>query len=583
MILIQGTGNRHRKNAGLLRRQKMGAGLLLAGLMLFPGTGRLCAEAPAYRILEEIPVQDSGRVKPFQAFAQEAVAQVTGGRNFQGRPAVLTVWLWISDPDGWISQPIIPVDFRPLRKSFNLMIKDGKLSPEIILNHEPFIKTVQEAGQKQRMKAKLTPLEDESLKLYERAAIFRALAQGSHPGWIPDPEDPRKSWLSLEMMASPEGAQVLKLQYPEKTVADFQSALTALANELHTQKAVTPKNAAAFAQAVRALPAAKGIVLDEGLIRKELIYNRLHPFGWAWKIMALSILFALVRYWNLRKKSGSKLMEKTAGTAALASFAAAFLIQSGGFYLRCQIAGRPPVTNMYESVVWVSWAVAFFSLLLFIFYRSAVILFAAACVAALGLMVADSFPVVLNAAISPLVPVLRSNYWLTIHVLTITLSYGAFALAWGIGHGVVFSFAFNPGKKDRNKQFAQYLYRAVQIGVLLLSVGTVLGGVWAHYSWGRFWGWDPKETWALIALLGYLAVLHGRLSGWLETFGLAYWAVVSFLLVIMAWYGVNFVLAAGLHSYGFGGGGAPYVLGAALLDLAVITWAAQIYRAKINS
>ena len=110
--------------------------------------------------------------------------------------------------------------------------------------------------------------------------------------------------------------------------------------------------------------------------------------------------------------------------------------------------------------------------------------------------------------------------------------------------------------------------------MILLASGTVLGGVWANYSWGRFWGWDPKETWALIALLGYLAVLHGRYAGWLDTFGFAVGSVVAFLGVLMAWYGVNFVLAAGLHSYGFGGGGAPYVAAAALADLAVIAWAA---------
>jgi ABC-type transport system involved in cytochrome c biogenesis permease subunit len=99
----------------------------------------------------------------------------------------------------------------------------------------------------------------------------------------------------------------------------------------------------------------------------------------------------------------------------------------------------------------------------------------------------------------------------------------------------------------------------MQIGVALLAPGIILGGIWADYSWGRFWGWDPKETWALIALLGYTAVLHGRLAGWLKDFGTIVTSVVSFSLVIMAWYGVNFVLGAGLHSYGFGAGGVEYV------------------------
>jgi len=97
-----------------------------------------------------------------------------------------------------------------------------------------------------------------------------------------------------------------------------------------------------------------------------------------------------------------------------------------------------------------------------------------------------------------------------------------------------------------------------------------MGGVWASYSWGRFWGWDPKETWALIAVLCYLAVFHGRVAGWLDSFGVAFWSSIAFLSVIMAWYGVNFVLGVGLHSYGFGGGGLPYVLLVVAIDVAVL-------------
>jgi ABC-type transport system involved in cytochrome c biogenesis permease subunit len=105
------------------------------------------------------------------------------------------------------------------------------------------------------------------------------------------------------------------------------------------------------------------------------------------------------------------------------------------------------------------------------------------------------------------------------------------------------------------KPLSNFIYRAMQVGVLLIAAGTILGGVWADYSWGRFWGWDPKEVWALITLLVYLVPLHGRFAGWVNTFGLAVASVVCFLSVVMAWYGVNFVLGVGLHSYGFTEGG----------------------------
>ena len=109
-------------------------------------------------------------------------------------------------------------------------------------------------------------------------------------------------------------------------------------------------------------------------------------------------------------------------------------------------------------------------------------------------------------------------------------------------------------------------YQFLQAGVLLLIIGTFLGASWADYAWGRFWGWDPKEVWALITLLGYLALLHARRIGWVGDFGMAAFSVLCFTLILMAWYGVNFVLGTGLHSYGFGGGGQGYVLAAVALQ-----------------
>ena len=107
---------------------------------------------------------------------------------------------------------------------------------------------------------------------------------------------------------------------------------------------------------------------------------------------------------------------------------------------------------------------------------------------------------------------------------------------------------------------ADYCYRVIQVAVVLLATGTILGGLWADVSWGRFWGWDPKEVWALITLLVYLIPLHGRFAGWVNTFGLVMASVACFLSVIMAWYGVNFVLGVGLHSYGFVEGGGQGVV-----------------------
>ena len=239
--------------------------------------------------------------------------------------------------------------------------------------------------------------------------------------------------------------------------------------------------------------------------------------------------------------------------------------------LRCWIGGRPPVTNMYESMIWVASGVLIFSLIFFLRYRTVVYLLAALPISLSLLLLVGQMPLLLPENIDPLVPVLRNNYWLTVHVLTITLSYAAFALAMGFGHILLFQYLRNPRQAVEDKSMHFWLYRVLQLGVLLLAAGTILGGVWANYSWGRFWGWDPKETWALITLLCYIVVLHGRLAGWWRDFGLAVGSVICFLAVVMAWYGVNFVLGTGLHSYGFGIGGESYVMTAIGLDLIYVT------------
>ena len=173
------------------------------------------------------------------------------------------------------------------------------------------------------------------------------------------------------------------------------------------------------------------------------------------------------------------------------------------------------------------------------------------------LLLADSAPTLLDGRLDPLEAVLRSNFWLMTHVLIITMSYSAFFLAFAIGDVLLFLFLREKKKGVNPIQIQIYtkcIDVCIQVGVVLLAAGTVLGGIWADYSWGRFWGWDPKETWALISLLGYLALLHGRLVGWIKEFGLAVGSVLIFFLIVMAWYGVNYVLGQGLHSYGFGSG-----------------------------
>jgi ABC-type transport system involved in cytochrome c biogenesis permease subunit len=166
---------------------------------------------------------------------------------------------------------------------------------------------------------------------------------------------------------------------------------------------------------------------------------------------------------------------------------------------------------------------------------------------------------------------LRSNFWLVTHVMSITLSYAAFALALVIGDITLGYYLWGSKNAEDIQSLSRFTYRTLQVGVVLLAAGTVLGGVWAADSWGRFWGWDPKETAALLTLIAYVAVLHCRYAGWLSHFWLAALAVVCFSLVILASYGVN-VAGSGKHSYGFsdGGSGPLYVSGVVAVQFAYV-------------
>ncbi|NUN97922.1 MAG: cytochrome c biogenesis protein CcsA, partial [Candidatus Omnitrophica bacterium] len=306
---------------------------------------------------------------------------------------------------------------------------------------------------------------------------------------------------------------------------------------------------------------------SEKVLGYEIQYNAFKPFRKAWEFLLLgAILFGVAmgvsgRYVYL---------------AAWASTTVGFALSSYGLLLRVLIAGRPPVSNMYESVVYMGWGVLLFAAIFELVYRQRIFGLCGSLMGVTVLILADMLP--FDPAISPLVPVLRSNYWLLIHVMTIVISYSAFGLAMAIAHFSLLFYLFAPGKKEIIRTSNAFVYRGIQLGVLLLTAGTILGGVWANESWGRFWGFDPKETWALISILGYLALLHARLFGMIGPFGMAVGAVLGFQLILMTWYGVNFVLGAGLHSYGFGTGGQGYVMGYLLAEVGFMSMVALRYK-----
>lgn len=252
---------------------------------------------------------------------------------------------------------------------------------------------------------------------------------------------------------------------------------------------------------------------------------------------------------------------------------------STGMIMRWMIGGRAPWSNMYESLMAIGWSLVIFSVIYELVKRDRIFGLAGSLMGGVILWLAHYAN--LDRGINPLVPALQS-YWLVYHVITILSSYSCLAIAMVIGHIVLIGAVRNKGQITSSlSRMASANLHIMQVGCVILIFGILLGAVWADSSWGRFWGWDPKETWALITWFVYIAFLHGRSAGWLNWKGLAFVSVAAFPVVVMTYYGVNFYLS-GLHSYGAGSSpGIPKeAFGYLILETIFLTWVAMQLKGK---
>ncbi len=230
----------------------------------------------------------------------------------------------------------------------------------------------------------------------------------------------------------------------------------------------------------------------------------------------------------------------------------AFVIQTLGLGLRWYISGHAPWSNGYESMIYIAWATMLAG---FIFYKNSQITLSVTTILA-GITLLTAHMSWLNPEITNLVPVLKS-YWLTIHVATITASYGFFGLSSMLG---ILNLSIMIFRKKSNherinltlKELTIIIEMSLMVGLILLVIGNFLGGIWANESWGRYWGWDPKETWSLVTIIVYTFILHMRLiPGMRNLFSINFMAHIGFGAVLMTYFGVNYYLS-GLHSYAQG-------------------------------
>jgi ABC-type transport system involved in cytochrome c biogenesis permease subunit len=273
----------------------------------------------------------------------------------------------------------------------------------------------------------------------------------------------------------------------------------------------------------------------------EIVFNRAQPFytGMVIYVLALLVLFASWLKW-------ADVLQPT----AFALLVSGALVHTAGLVSRIVLQGRPPVTNLYSSAVFVGWAAVVLGVVLERIYRRG---FGTAVAAASGFaslivahhLMGDGDTMEMMRA------VLDSNFWLATHVVTITIGYSGTFLAGAMAIGYTLRKHLAPRLDPvTTKAITSMTYGVICFSLLFSFVGTVLGGIWADQSWGRFWGWDPKENGALLIVLWNAIILHARWGGYVREKGIMAMAIFGDVITSLSWFGVN-MLGVGLHSYGF--------------------------------
>lgn len=498
--------------------------------------------------IEKLPVQNNGRIKPFDSFARETNLFITGKRSLFGlTPAQFYLGLMISESTPTLE--VIEIRDTQLRTTLGFTVNRKYFSLSEI-EATPLQSLATPLMEKEQRNSRLLSASEKStLEVFHQVWTLRSIVSGEH------------LFRALEYSS----AHAMGGLDFSSTLDTAKKYLSSISNGKNGKSEAVELVAWAHNQSVPDL-----FKHYLGKVELEIFYNKSKLFfitATLYLILGLLLLLSFTRKYLV-------------GWKLHLFFVIPLLLHSFGFGIRVYITGFAPVTNMYGTMLWVSFGVALFSWILFALYKNYLQVGFLLLGASLTLLITENIPLVLSPDMDPIVAVLRSNLWLTIHVLTITLSYAAFTICMLIGNYVLVKNLFFPLGKDLLKPYVHSVYRMMQLGVMLLTAGIILGGVWADYSWGRFWGWDPKETWSLIANVGYLAILHARYVGWVGDFAILALSPLAYLLVIMAWYGVNFILAAGLHSYGFSSGGAAAVGIFVLLQtiLLIVSYAVYISR-----
>lgn len=514
----------------------------------FAGSIRIDQEHAAH--FGSLLVQNfDGRIEPINTLALEILRKLYHKDTFHQLDANQFLLSVSTQPFAWAQVPLIKVgekggtqmkeatkaDPNGYTSLLNLLQFGNDGQPRFILEDD-----YQRAFAKKP--AEQNNYDKELIELNDKLQVMQIVISGQYLRVLPVPNDPNNTWVAWSSEhAQQEGAQ-------ENPFAAYLKAVVYAESSTNWEKAEQLLQDLKNHQ----YQLGKNIIPAQAKINWEIRYNSWNIF---FKLMMVYALLGTVILLLAFAKlfSEAKWISRSIFVLLIVMVIAAIL-QATGLGVRWYISGHEPWSNGYEAVMFISWIGILSGLLLY--RNSNAFIPAAGCLIAVILMGFAHGGSQMNPQITPLVPVLKS-YWLMIHVAIITSSYGFFGLSALIGMVVLLLYIIKNkkiGKKvdDSLHELSIVNEMSLTVGLFLLTVGTFLGGIWANESWGRYWSWDPKETWAFISVIIYAFVLHIRLIPKLKSkFLFNLLSLISFSSVIMTYFGVNYYLS-GLHSYAQG-------------------------------
>ncbi len=492
------------------------------------------------RLIVQSPM---GRMEPVNSLDTQLLYKLHGSHSWRRMDQDQVLLGMLSHPDFWRYARLIRVKSPKLRKVLGLPKGEKFAAFADAFEGKKSYKLKKYVEEANRIKpGERGTFEREVIALDEKLNVIYMVFYGNLYRIFPMPGDPHHTWYNpldaMQKFVGKERATVeaLTRHFIDAAAAgEWPAAREMIAQIRHYQRRYGAE-----------------LIPPKEKVEAELFYNRLHLFPRLVGIyLLLGLLLILAGFAEiLRERPGPwfRRIRLGAGVVLILLFA----LHTFGLGLRWYIAGHAPWSDAYESLLYISWSAMLAGL---IFFRNSLLVLGATITVA-GIFLFTAHLSNINPQITNLVPVLKS-YWLTIHVSVITASYGFLGLGALIGFIVLWLFIFR--HPTRRPQIDRAIHRLVAvdeaaliIGLSMLTVGNFIGGVWANESWGRYWGWDPKETWAYVSIVVYTIVLHLRLvAKWDRPFILATASFLAFASVIMTYFGVNFYLS-GMHSYATG-------------------------------